>query len=113
MTTPHADDLVGHIVEAAEDALRFVADLDRSSFESDKRTQQAVVFNLMIVGEAAARLMDHHPEFVARRPDVPWRSMRGMRNRIAHGYFDINLDTVWETVQEALPVLLNLLRERN
>lgn len=39
-------------------------------------------------------------------PGVPWRSMRGMRNRIAHGYFDINLDVVWDTVQTALPDLL-------
>ncbi|MGR5659490.1 HepT-like ribonuclease domain-containing protein, partial [Klebsiella pneumoniae] len=41
--------------------------------------------------------------------DVPWRSMRNMRNRMAHGYFDINLDVVWETVQEWLPALLQQL----
>jgi uncharacterized protein with HEPN domain len=44
-----------------------------------------------------------------RLPDVPWRSMRNMRNRMAHGYFDINLDVVWETVQGWLPVLLRQL----
>jgi uncharacterized protein with HEPN domain len=47
-----------------------------------------------------------HPEFANKHPEVPWRSMRGMRNRIAHGYFEINLDIVWETVQTALPELL-------
>ncbi len=41
--------------------------------------------------------------------DVPWRNMKGMRNRIAHGYFDINLDVVWETAQTALPQLLGRL----
>ena len=46
------------------------------------------------------------PEFVAQHNQVPWRSMRGMRNRIAHGYFDINLDLVWNTVQTALPDLI-------
>ena len=44
-----------------------------------------------------------------RYPDVPWRSMRGMHNRITHGYFDLNLDIVWDTVQTALPALLKQL----
>jgi len=50
--------------------------------------------------------MDGHPDFVGTHSQIPWRSMRGMCNRIAHGYFDINLDVVWETVQSALPELL-------
>lgn len=105
MTVARAEDLVGHVLEAARDARRFVADLDRQGFASDKRTRQAVIFSLMIVGEAATRLMDFYPGFVSERPEVPWRSMRGMRNRIAHGYFDINLDIVRDTVQQALPEL--------
>lgn len=58
------------------------------------------------LGEAATKIMDSHPDFAEQHPTVPWRSMRGMRNRIAHGYFEINLDTVWETVHKALPLLL-------
>ena len=54
-------------------------------------------------GEAATKVMDSYATFTQAHPEVPWRSMRGMRNRIAHGYFDINLDVVWETVQTALP----------
>jgi len=50
--------------------------------------------------------MDCYAHFTQAHPDVPWRSMRGMRNRIAHGYFDINLDVVWDIVQIALPGLL-------
>jgi len=50
--------------------------------------------------------MDGYAEFVQHHPRTPWRNMRGMRNRIAHGYFDINLDVVWDTVQTALPELL-------
>lgn len=65
--------------------------------------------NLVIIGEAATRVMDDHPDFARAHPDIPWRSMRGMRNRIAHGYFDINLDVVWDTVQAALPALLEQL----
>lgn len=51
--------------------------------------------------------MDLYPDFIESHPEIPWRSMRGMRNRITHGYFDINLDLVWDTVQTALPALLN------
>ena len=50
--------------------------------------------------------MDQYPDFAALHPETPWRNMRGMRNRIAHGYFDINLEVVWQTVQTALPDLL-------
>ncbi len=49
--------------------------------------------------------MDQHLDFIAAHPTIPWRSMRGMRNRIAHGYFDVNLDVVWDTLQTALPDL--------
>jgi uncharacterized protein with HEPN domain len=53
--------------------------------------------------------MDGYAKFTQAHPQVPWRSMRNMRNRMAHGYFDINLDVVWETVQEWLPALLRQL----
>ena len=62
--------------------------------------------NIIIIGEAATRLLNDYPELVDRYPDVPWRSMRGMRNRMAHGYFDINLNTVWNTVHEAMLQLI-------
>ena len=80
--------------------------MDRATFETDLRTQRAVVMSLVIIGEAAAKVMDQCPDFASAHPTVPWRSMRGMRNRMAHGYFDINLDVVWDTVQTALPDLL-------
>ena len=53
--------------------------------------------------------MERHADFADAHPGVPWRSMRAMRNRITHGYFDINLDVVWDTVQTALPALLSQL----
>lgn len=53
------------------------------------------------------QIMENYVEFTHAHPGVPWRSMRGMRNRIAHGYFDINLDMEWNTIQAALPTLLN------
>ena len=79
--------------------------MSKEDFLADKRTQQAVVISLVIIGVAAARIMDKHSEFIADHPEIPWRGMRGMRNRVAHGYFDVNLDVVWDTTQTALPDL--------
>ena len=60
----------------------------------------------MILGEAATKLTATDAAFTDQHPQVPWASMRGMRNRLAHGYFDINLDVMWDTVQTAVPTLL-------
>jgi uncharacterized protein with HEPN domain len=73
---------------------------------ADKRTQQAVIMSLIILGEASTKIMDDYPAVVANHADIPWRNMRGMRNRMAHGYFDIDLEVVWDTVHTALPPLL-------
>ena len=102
-------DYLDHMQQAAMDACAFVEGLTQEDFRDDKRTQQAVIMSLIILGEAATKVMDGYPDFVQAQTQVPWRNMRGMRNRIAHGDFDINLDVVWDTVQTALPELLKLL----
>jgi uncharacterized protein with HEPN domain len=106
MSENRLSDYLGHIQQSATDVCSFVEGLSKEEFLADKRTQKAVVMCLVIIGEAASKIMDRHPAFVDQNPNVHWRSMRGMRNRIAHGYFDINLDVVWETTQTALPELL-------
>ena len=63
----------------------------------------------MILGEACTRLMAHHAEFLRLHPHVPWRSIRDMRNQVAHGYFTIDVDVVWRTVRHALPELRDAL----
>ena len=102
-------DYLDHIQQAATDACSFVEGLTKDDFLADKRTQQAVIMSLIIIGEAATKVMDGYAEFAQAHAQVPWRNVRGMRNRIAHGYFDINLDVVWNTVQVALPELLKQL----
>lgn len=109
MSSNRLPDYLDHMRQAATDACGFVEGLNKDDFLEDKRTQQAVIMSLIIIGEAATKVMDGHTEFAQAHPEVPWRSMRGMRNRITHGYFDINLDVVWETVQSALPELLRQL----
>jgi uncharacterized protein with HEPN domain len=91
---------------AAGEALEFLVGMEKSDFLRDRKTQQAVVMNLLIVGEAASRIMDKFPEFVLANKDVPWRNMRGMRNRMAHGYFQTDMDLVFDTAVLALPGLI-------
>jgi len=110
MTPTRAEDYVDHIIEAARHALHYVNGLTKSEFLADTRTQEAVIYNIFIIGEAATKLVKEHVEFVERHHEVPWRSMRGMRNRIAHGYFDIDLELVWQTSQTALPQLVEKLK---
>ena len=71
-----------------------------------KRMQQAVIMSLIIIGEAATKIMYGYGELTQAHRDVPWRSMRNMRNCMAHGYFEIDPDVVWDTVQLWLPHLL-------
>jgi uncharacterized protein with HEPN domain len=109
MSENRLSDYLDHMQQAAANACSFVEDQGKDDFLADKRTQQAVVMSLIIIGEAATKVMDGYAAFSQAHPEIPWRSMRGMRNRIAHGYFDINLDVVWDTVQTALPQLLQQL----
>jgi uncharacterized protein with HEPN domain len=109
MTLPRLPDYLDHMRQAIADAQSFTDGMAQADFVQDKRTQQAVVMSLIVLGEAATKVMDQHSAFAEQHTQIPWRSMRGMRNRIAHGYFDINLEVVWDTVQTALPVLKNQL----
>ena len=105
MTSSRLPDYVAHMRQAIADAQSFTESMAQLDFEQDKRTQQAVVMSLIVLGEAATKVMDKHPEFAAQHAEIPWHNMRGMRNRIAHGYFDIDLVVVWDTLQTAYPTL--------
>jgi uncharacterized protein with HEPN domain len=109
MSHRRLSDYLDHIEQAALDAQSFVIGIDEAGFLTDKRTQQAVVMSFIIMGEAATRLMDGYPEFAQTRSEVPWRSMRNMRNRMAHGYFDIDPNLVWDTLRNWVPGLLEQL----
>ena len=102
MTVNRLADYLDPMRQAIADAQSFTEGMAQADFEQDKRTQQAVVMSLIVLGEAATKVMDQHSAFAAEHNHIPWR---GMRNRIAHGYFEINLEVVWDTVQTALPVL--------
>ena len=102
-------DYIDHMQQAAVQAIGFVESMDKAAFLDDPRTQSAVVYKLLVLGEAAGNVLSHDAAFAAEHVDVPWRTIRATRNRVAHGYFNINLDVVWDTVQTAIPQLLTLL----
>ncbi len=102
-------DYLGHMPEAAQLACSYVEGSSKEAFLADKRTQQAIILNFIVLGEAATKISQEHPDFVAQHTVLPWKSMKGLRNRVAHGYFDIDLDIVWETVRTALPKLVDQL----
>ncbi|NWD70976.1 DUF86 domain-containing protein [Pseudomonas gingeri] len=82
MSENRLPDYLEHMRQAATDACSFVEGLAKDDFLEDKRTQQAVVMSLIIIGEAATKVMDGYTEFTQAHAQVPWRGMRGMRNRI-------------------------------
>jgi uncharacterized protein with HEPN domain len=98
------------LLRAAQDAVSYVDGLEIVAFMSDRKTQHAVVMCLMIIGEVVARLLDLPPETDDQFAALPLTKMRGMRNRIAHGYYTINLDVVWSTVTLELPPLIQMLQ---
>jgi len=92
------------IVIACRRIHRFLAGAEESTFLDDEEKQWAVVSQLMVVGEAVRRLTD---QFCDDRPDIPWRQMAGMRNRLVHQYDTINWSLVWKTAKEDVATLLS------
>jgi uncharacterized protein with HEPN domain len=90
------------IVEAARKALDYTKGYSREQFFAEKRTFEAVVLNLLFIGEATKNIPQ---EIRAAYPDVPWRDMAGLRDVIVHQYFALQKDVIWKVVQEDLPKL--------
>ena len=109
MSRKDALPLLEHMFESASRAVSYIDGFSLEDFLLDRRTQEAVAMNLINIGEAATKLLRHHAELLDRHPHVRWRSMLAMRNRIAHGYTDLDFHVVWETVTSSFPDLLKAL----
>lgn len=96
------------MLEAAAHCREYLVSLDFPAFAVDRRTVDAVVRNLEIIGEAARYIP---PEIELRYATIPWADIRGMRHRIAHGYFAVDLDVVWSTATNSLDILVPLLEQ--
>ena len=100
-----AVDYLAHIEEAASLAVGYIRGMSKNDFLKDKRTQQPIIYNILIIGVAATKIINDYPEFVATNKEMPWREMRGIRNRMAHGYYELDLDIIWDTVTGSLDKL--------
>jgi uncharacterized protein with HEPN domain len=98
-------DHVRQMLSAARQISDYVAGMNKEDFLADCKTQDAVIMKLLVIGELAAKLIDASSCYVTDHPSVPWHQMKGMRNRMAHGYFDLDLDVVWDTIKVAIPDL--------
>ena len=99
----HDDALLLDMLLAAREAVELASGMTFTAFERNRTAQLAIMKTIEIVGEAASRVSAGTKETY---PDVPWSGIVGMRNRLVHGYFDVNLLRVWETVDQDIPRLI-------
>ncbi|WP_202977532.1 DUF86 domain-containing protein [Pantoea agglomerans] len=105
--------LVENILSSAHKCKLYMEDLDQLDFNCDVKTQDSVLMNLIVIGEQATKVIAYHPDFVEANQEIPWQQIRGLRNRVAHGYFDVDLGLIWNTVQNDLPHLIEKLENSN
>ncbi len=102
----HDDAYLLDMLLAAREAGTFIVGLTFPEFKRNRMAQLAILKAVELVGEAASQIS---PEGKEAHPEIPWAKIIGMRNRLVHGYFNIKLERVWETVQQDLPHLVALL----
>ena len=95
-------DYLNDILESIADIREFTAGMTKEDFSKDKKTINAVVRSLEVIGEAANKLPNHIRD---RHPEISWQETVGMRNRLIHEYFGVDLKMVWKTVKDDLPML--------
>jgi uncharacterized protein with HEPN domain len=106
MSRNDACDRIGDMATALTKARDFVGEMSLSMFTADEKTLYAVIRALEVAGEAAKRV----PETVRfAHPEIPWRSLAGMRDKLIHDYVGVNHEVVWRTVTEEIPAVLEAL----
>lgn len=98
-------DYLGHVLQAISNIRDDTAGLTEAAYLADRKTQDAVVRNFEVIGEACNNVVRHHPAFAQSHPEIPWNNAYEMRNALAHGYFKVDHAVVWRTIQADLPQL--------
>jgi uncharacterized protein with HEPN domain len=101
-------DYINDLTEACEDILSFTKGMSYSDFAGDKRTVNAVIRSLEVIGEATKNLPI---SFRNKYPNIPWKQMAGMRDKLIHEYFGIDKQMVWQAIERHIPYILPLLKE--
>lgn len=96
-----------HMLDAAQEAVTFVQGRSRTDLDTDRQLVLSLVKEVEIIGEAAYQITQATRDNL---PEIPWEDIIGMRHRLVHAYFDINLNILWRTVQEDLPALVTALK---
>jgi uncharacterized protein with HEPN domain len=99
---------VADMLEACDKIAEYTSGMGLEEFCADSRTVDAVVRNLEIIGEASTGIPDHHKLL---KPEIDWRAIRGLRNRIVHEYLGLSLSVIWAIIENDLPALTQQLRE--
>ncbi|MGB3534807.1 MAG: DUF86 domain-containing protein [Microcoleaceae cyanobacterium] len=107
MISRKVGDYLEDILEALESAIEFIEGMGWEEFEQDKKTIFAVTRAIQILGEAAKKVPD---SVRSQYPEIPWRAMAGMRDKVTHEYFGVDLRVLWDTVQQDLPPLVGLMQ---
>ena len=99
------DDLtkLRHMLDSTKEAISFSSNRTRADLVYDRMLTLSLVKSIEIIGEAAVRTST---DLQVQYPNIPWKNIIGMRNRLIHAYFDINLDVLWNTIIQDLPPLL-------
>ena len=92
-----------HMLDAGKEAIAFLHGQQRSALYKDRKLALALVRSIEVIGEAATHVTQPCQDTC---PQIPWPEIVAMRNRLIHAYFDLDLDRVWDTVQEDLPPLV-------
>lgn len=104
-------DYLAHILEAIERIGRYTENMSEIAFLENQMVQDAVIRNFEIIGEASRNIEVQYPEFSAAHPELPLAFAYQMRNAVAHGYFKVDLEIVWNTIHGDLPALHDQVRE--
>jgi uncharacterized protein with HEPN domain len=98
-------DYLQHIAQAIANIREYTTGMDLAAYLADRKTQDAVVRNFEVIGEACNNVAKHHPLYAQAHPEIPWNFAYEMRNALAHGYFKVDHNIVWRTIQGDLPRL--------